>query len=560
MNLSLSITPAGVAVRQLAFSMKANRILAAIEGATWDPAAQVWVIPPDAVLGLLSAVTGAKVEMTPEVRAAVQRAAPELAPPVPVITDYEFKTKPYNHQVLAFHAARDAYYHAFLMEMGTGKTKAAIDTVSYKVQRGQVNRLLVLCPKALLFNWERELSVHSPLPAGQRLCVVATGDARAKTAAIRAAGAGFALVVNYHTLLTHEAELDLFVSQGRTAVLADEATAIKNPAGKMFKAAKRLGQSAVCRYLLTGTPITQGPLDAFALFEFLKPGLLGHRTFTSFKAEFALYVKLQNIPVPVLRSYKNLDRLAALIAPHSTRVLKSECLDLPDKVYRLVELDMGAHQAEVYRRMRDEAVVDVGPDHPPLTASVVLTRLLRLQQIASGFLPVFDEYGEEVEVRELDGPKVDACKELVQEALTSQQKVIVWCRFTWEVNTLAKVLGTVAKVVTYHGATDAEERQANVDAIQTGDAQVFIGQIQTGGMGITLTAASTVIYYSNTFSLADRLQSEDRAHRIGQTKSVLYIDLVCRGTVDRVLLAAHREKKNLADLVTGDNLKLLFGA
>lgn len=270
-----------------------------------------------------------------------------------------------------------------------------------------------------------------------------------------------------------------------------------------------------------------------------------------------MVAKRPNIPVPLIVGYRNLDRLNKLIAPHSFRVLKEDCLDLPDKVYRTVELEMGDEQASIYRRMKEEAVVELNGS--TIAAPIVLTRLMRLQQITSGFVPQLDEFGNTLREFEIkDGVKMGATLELVEEAVESGQKVSVWCRFLWELHELARRLDEAGfKVVSYYGDKDAHERQAAVDAIQTGDAQVFLGQVATAGIGITLTAISTCIYYDNSFSLEHRLQSEDRHHRIGQKRSVEYIDLVCRGTIDRQVLAALREKKSVADIVTGDARKML---
>ncbi len=527
---------------------------------------QDWAIPRADLKLLHQTFGGLDLRMAPEVEALCEP-APRLAPgfevvdvsPEPVVTDYVFKTTPFKHQVKAFDLARRRRYFAFLMEMGTGKTKAIIDVVSYLIQKGKLDGVLIFCPKAVLYNWEREIEIHSPLEPHARRAVVITGNAHAKTEALqRGFNTCTFFITNYETVLRMEPELNHLLSRKRFAIICDESTEIKSPKAKTTKAIRKLGLTAQARYILTGSPVTQSPLDAFSQFCFLDKNILGHVNFTSFKAEYSLTMKRKGIPLPLVVGYRNLDRMAKLIAPHSYRVLKKDCLDLPPKVYKTVELEMGTRQKELYLQMRDEAVIEI--EGQTLAAPVILTKILRLQQIASGFLPIHNEFGELLQTKHIeDSPKLPACRDLVAEALESGQKVIIWCRFLWEIDQLAACWGDAA--VLYYGERDATQRQAAVDSFQTDPrTKIFIGQIQTGGIGITLTAASQVIYYSNSFSLADRLQSEDRAHRIGQTKSVGYNDLVCRGSVDKLVLKALRDKKNLADLITGDNLKQLFYA
>lgn len=561
-SLSLSIHPDGsLRLRQTKFTWPGQRLIEAIPEKEWT--GSDWKFPVSALADVYAKVAGAgKLDMDPAVKAALNdvRRAQAVSQVVPDITDYQFKTTPFNHQKIAFNLARKRTEFAFLMEMGTGKTKAMIDTVSYHLQLNRIDFCLVLAPKAVLLNWEREIAVHCPLPPDKRRAVVLTGNTK-RQALEQASNSAHFIITNYETLLSLGPELRALFVRRRGGICLDEATEIKNPKSKTAKAAEELGLVAKLRYIATGSPVTQSPLDAYMQFRFLHKNILGHHTFTSFKAEYAVSKRMVNIPVPIVVAYRNLDRLNKLIQPYSYRVLKADCLDLPDKVYRRVDLQMGTNQQAFYRQMEEDAVIMEG-EEAVLSAPLVLTKLMRLQQIASGFFPIVNEFGEEVSSKTIDdAPKLDAVIELVKEAVASQQKVLVWCRFLWEVHNIERLLTEEKlEVVSYYGDKTAAERQAAVDSIQTGTTQVFIGQIQTGGMGITLTAASTVIYYSNSFSLAERLQSEDRAHRIGQKRSVTYIDLVVRGTVDQLVLKALKDKKNLADIVTGDNLKRLLEA
>lgn len=560
--LLIDIDGQSVTLKQLVFKHRALRTIEDISTREWDASRKLWRFPLTEAAMLVSRFQefGLQQSGAFEMHMAQLVRDERSARAAPVVDDYSWKTKPFQHQVTAFTLAREAEAFALLMEMGTGKTKTMIDVISWQMMNHRTQGALVLAPKAVLYSWAREIETHSPLPASLRRTLVITGYTYQKRKLITQVNEAQFIITNYETLLSYEAEFSAMLRSRRFTIAADESTKIKSHKSKVAKLARKLAAFCAYRYIMTGSPITQSPLDAWAQFMFLDPNILGHQTFTSFKADYAISVKLPNIKMPIVKGFKNLDRLAKAIKPHSMRVLKAECLDLPPKVYKTVELDMGPAQAELYRQMRDEAVVTPDPTAPALAAPVILTKLMRLQQITSGFLPVFDQFGKHTSDHVIeDGTKVPACVEIVEEALESRQKVIIWCRFVWEVQTLAVKLRELTKVVTYYGETSAEDRQAAVDAIQTGDAQVFIGQIQTGGMGITLTAASVMVYCSNTFSLSDRLQSEDRAHRIGQTRSVLYVDLVQKGTVDNVVLKAHREKKNLADIVTGDSLARILG-
>lgn len=549
-------------LRQERYSSILHKILIDLPRKEWRASEKTWYVPLTD-LGLVQRhFAGVRTTLTPAAGAHVTGSGGELFAsdacdtPLPDLGDYQFRTKPYDHQVRATAKCVSKRAFALLMEMGTGKTKAAIDALSYQMQRGRIQGALIICPKAVLFNWEREIATHSPLPAELRRTVVLTGAADKKESALLAGWNTCSFfITNYETTLRLKDELMGLVHKRQLAVVCDESTEIKNPKAKTSKAIHSIGLVSPARMILTGSPITQSPLDAFSQFYFLDRNILGHLNFTSFKAEYAMMAKLPFSPVPVVTAYRNLDRLAALLAPHSYRVLKKDCLDLPPKVYRTVELEMGPKQRGLYTQMRDESVVEVGGRQ--LAAPVVLTRLLRLQQMASGFLPDVNDFGETVGEHSIpDAPKLRACLEVVEEAIASEQKVIIWCRFLWELNALLDTLDEKYGAVTYEGKVSTADRQATVDRFQDDpECKVFIGQIQTGGIGITLTAASTVIYYSNSFSLSDRLQSEDRAHRIGQSKSVTIIDLIMRGTVDVTIQRALRDKKDLADVVTGDNFR-----
>lgn len=555
-----------IALKLSAFSNTVVKLIKGIPSARWDSASGAWLIHPDHSQTALVALAGVPHKVEEGVAESIHQNLDLLTAKSPMpreltITElvdwdsieYSPKTKSYAHQMRATMLAVRAMQFAFWMEMGTGKTKACIDALSCLMQRHLIRGAIIFCPKAVLYNWEKELDLHSPIPAEERRVMVITGEKKKEQLELAYNTRAPFVVTNYETLLTCESELLQLLVDRPMGIVLDESSRCKNHAAKSVKALLRISPRAPVRYILTGTPLTQGPLDLFPQFLFLNQNILGHHNFYSFKAEYAIMGGYQGREIV---GYRNLERLTARLNPWSYRVLKRDCLDLPEKTYRTIELEMSPLQKQLYDQMKDESLVEYQGN--VVAATVVLTRLLRLQQICSGFLPKIDEFGRSQGMMNLQSPKYAAITELVDEARESGQKVIIWCRFVEEllaINDAVKAHGSVI----YYGETKAEDRQKAVDAFQTDPkVTVFIGQIQTGGMGITLTAATLVIYASNTFTLSDRLQSEDRPHRIGQTQKVTYIDLIMRKSVDAFVVKCLRDKKDIADVVTGDNLRRIM--
>lgn len=250
--------------------------------------------------------------------------------------------------------------------------------------------------------------------------------------------------------------------------------------------------------------------------------------------------------------YRNLDKLSALIAPHSFRVLKKDCLDLPDKIYKTLFFSMTKEQIEIYKKAEDECRLVFQGQETPFNKLVAVTKLA---QITSGYYihPLSDE---PVRIPG-ENPKLDLLVERVQAIIEQGEKVIVWARYRAEIEDIARRMAEAGiKSVEYHGGVKKGDRVDAIEAFQNGDADVFIGNQQAGGTGITLVAASYVIYFSNNFSLRDRLQSEDRAHRIGQTKNVTYINIAAKGTIDEAVIGALLNKKDVADTIIDKGLAL----
>ena len=246
--------------------------------------------------------------------------------------------------------------------------------------------------------------------------------------------------------------------------------------------------------------------------------------------------------------YQNLGELTTKLTDFSYRVLKKDCLDLPDKVYQKRDVLLTPEQKKIYKELKDYAMSEL-ESRETVSVTTVLTQILRLHQVVCGF--VKNDNGEEVEIK---NNRLDALLDILAEV---QGKTIIWANYRYDIKRILKTLqDTVGadSVATYYGDTPDDERQEVIRKFQDPNSSLryLISNVQTGGYGITLTEASNVIYYSNNYDLEKRLQSEDRAHRIGQTNKVTYIDLISKDTVDEKIVKALRNKLDLAQEVLGD--------
>lgn len=530
---------------------------------------EAWVIPVEETPALLEAIDGRPVMWSGDISLLPRPVSGSpVENPLDGVEDTlahgpGFVTEPYDHQRIALvHLLKEGRSgFALFMEMGTGKTKVIIDWMRFAPLGGFPMTHIVVCPKALLYTWAREIEVHSN--AADRLVpIVLDGTMKSRRAKIDTTPPGGGVViVNYDVLKTLRKDLTFLDAD---SITFDESTRVKNPRAKVTKAAWKLADTIPHRWLLTGTPFTQSPLDAYAQFRIVSVDIFGHKSFFSFRNEFAKTMTSDPMKPAWMRAaivgYKNLPRLKSRIEPHSYRVLKEDCLDLPPKLPPVrYDFDLSPSERAAYKAMQDDGLVTIG--EATSMAPLVITQLIRLKQIASGF--VGDEDGKLHQLTE--GPSsrmkvlADVLGTLWEE--NPDRNIIIWAHFREEIKQICETIHTLddhRKWVAYHGDVRAKARMEAIDWFQAAKGAVFIGQIATGGMGITLTSADAVVYYSNTFSLGDRLQSEDRAHRIGQTRPVAYVDLVGRDTIDETIIEALRAKKNVADFLTGDAMRRLF--
>lgn len=481
------------------------------------------------------------------------------------VTDHKFYTTPFSHQRVCFSLAKDKPIFALFMEQGTGKTFVNLNVAAYKYLHHEIDACLVVCPNGAKSNWALdEIPTHFPPWISRSVFVWEAGFKKAEQAAFDAAVAAQGivfLIMNVEAFAHPKAVVfaEKFLKSRSVFMTVDESSRIKTPSAKRTKALLKLGKLAKVRQVMTGTPVTQGPLDVYTQAKFLDESILGFSSFYGFRNYYALLGGYMGRDVV---GYAHLDELQARLDPYSYRRLRSECLDLPDKLYKKHYVELSPEQRKIYDEMAEYMVVEFGDGKA--SAAIVLTQMTRLQQITGGFVPV--EYVDEANpleartnLEQIPGtnPKIEALLEIAEE---TQGKIIVWARFRAEIDIIQKALREKYgqdSVVEYHGGVSNDDRTINRKRFQDPNdpSRFFVAQPATASMSLTLTQAKTEVYYSNTFSLEDRLQSEDRAMRIGQTENVLIIDLVAKNTLDPKVVVTLRSKKSLADAVTGDAFK-----
>ena len=471
--------------------------------------------------------------------------------------NYKFKTKPYAHQLTALEKSWDKTEYGYFMEMGTGKSKVLVDNMAMLYDKGKINGAVIVAPKGVYRNWySQEIPNHLPSHIQPKMVLWTALTSKKKDKEYQTlfeTGHDLhILIINVEALSTKKG-LDFaakFMRCHKTMLAIDESTTIKNPSAKRTKSILALGKEATYRRILTGSPVTKSPLDLYTQCGFLNSFLLGYDSFYAFRNRYANMIdrNFGGRRVQLIGSYKRLDELADKLKAFSYRVLKDDCLDLPDKVYIRREVDLTDEQSKAYATMKSAALASL--KGKMATAPHVLTQMMRLHQITFGHLRNDDGTITEI--------KNNRLKELINLLDEVEGKVIIWANYVYDIENLVKVISDefgADSIVQYYGAIPAEQRQQNIEKFQdpNSKARFFIGNPQTGGYGITLTCANTVVYYSNGYDLEKRLQSEDRAHRIGQTKSVTYVDFIAPKTVDEKIVKALRSKMNIANTIMDED-------
>ena len=473
--------------------------------------------------------------------------------------NYKFKTKPYAHQLTALEKSWDKSEYGYFMEMGTGKSKVLVDNMAMLYDKGKINGALIVAPKGVYNNWfTQEIPIHlsSHIQPTMVLWTASTSKTKDKEyqSLFETGHDLHILIMNVEALSTKKG-LDFaakFLRSHTTMLAVDESTTIKNPTAKRTKSILQLGKQAEYRRILTGSPVTKSPLDLYTQCNFLNEFLLGFDSFYAFRNRYAHMIERNfgGRRVQLVGSYKRLDELADNIKAFSYRVLKEDCLDLPDKIYTKREIELTEEQSKAYATMKSAALALL--KGKMATAPHVLTQMMRLHQITCGHLKNDDGTITKI--------KNNRMKELLSLLEEVEGKVIIWANYIYDIENIVKNISEEYgedSIVQYYGAISSQDRADAIKKFQdpNSNARFFVGNPQTAGYGITLTAANNVIYYSNGYDLEKRLQSEDRAHRIGQNKSVTYIDLIAPKTVDEKIVKALRKKMNIANEIMDEDFR-----
>ncbi len=473
--------------------------------------------------------------------------------------NYKFKTKPYEHQITALEKSWNKEVFAYFMEMGTGKSKVLIDNISMLYDKGKINAALIVAPKGVYQNWyDTEVPVHMVDHIEKNMVLWKANinkKQQSKLSTLFEETHKLKLLIMNVEAFSTKKGLDFassFLNSHQTLMAIDESTTIKNPDAKRTKNIVALGKAAKYRRILTGSPVTKSPLDLYKQCEFLDEFLLDHASYYSFRTRYAV-MRTANFggrSVQIVVAYRNLAELSEKLSPFSYRCLKEDCLDLPDYTYTKRIIQLTPEQQKIYNQMKQVALAQL--DGKMMTTQSAMVQLMRLHQITCGHFTADDG-----SIKKIKNDRLSTLVDILQEV---ENKAVIWAHYR---NDIASIIEAVEKTfgkdsyVTYYGDTTNEERQNAIKQIQDPNSKVrfIIGTPQTGGYGITLTGANTMVYYANGYDYEKRIQSEARINRAGQTRKMTYIDIIAEKTIDEKIVKALRNKMNIATKITGDELK-----
>ena len=464
---------------------------------------------------------------------------------------YPYKTKPYEHQRSALNQSANQKEWAYFMEVGTGKTKVTIDNFAYLYFTKKINAVLIIAPKSVYTIWENEIQIH--LPNEIKYKIYKWNIDKPKDYASLNKSQDFRIfLINVEALSTKrglDACVDYLSKNTSNFVVLDESTTIKNRTAKRSRNILKLRSLSRIRRILTGSPITKSPLDLYTQCQFLNPQLLGFTSYLTFRNRYA---EMGDIPVgsgrfiSIPKYYKRLDELEDKLKTFSTRIRKDQCLDLKPKIRQKRYIDLEGDNKTLYERLRVHALAIV--ENSTISFSNKLTEIIKLHQVCNGFTK-----NDDGELMQLHKQKLNALEEIIDE---TDGKIIVFANYIYNINEIVTFLQHKYgknSTVSIYGAVNVEDRTKAVKRIQEDKNTRFIViNPTTGGFGLTLTACNTVIYFSNNYNLEVRMQSEDRAHRMGQKGSVVYIDIVARNTLDEAIMKSLINKGKIAAKTLGE--------
>jgi len=461
----------------------------------------------------------------------------------------------WQHQKQAIENAKDYTCYGLFFEAGTGKTRTMIEILRSKcIANGRLLKTLVLCPPVVMSNWKNEIGRFSKISTDDVILLKGTGSERydliMEHAQVEKRPKIF--VVNYESLLI-EKVLKAFHWYGFDCIIADESHRIKSHDSKRTKCLLELAKKVKYKYILTGTPVLQGPLDLFTQFQFMDGGKTFEPVGNSFFVFRRTYFYNKNAEAPSHVTWPDwtirpgaLEEIQQKISKLSMSVVKSQCLDLPELVKKTIPVELSKEQKKHYESMKNSFITFLGDK--ACTAQLAVTKALRLQQIVSGYITLED--GTNIHMKE--NPRLDALQEILEDLVVENgKKVIIWACWKENYKQIKSVLEKLNIIYREaHGDVPAKDRQEAIDSFcNFENIKVFLGNQGAAGIGINLVQASYSIYYSRNFSLEHDIQSEARNYRGGSEihDKVTRIDLVAQGTIDECILQALANKMEMSD-------------
>ena len=568
----------------------------AIPDRTWNKTLQAWTCRPTlkniqylhdawsrAIWSEAAQKRANEIYNLAEQREAVLKARKDGAVDTAVLEGVPFQKPPMAHQKTALVLGRNQRSFAYFMDQGTGKTKTLIDDACHNWRENRIDAVLLFTLNSVKTNWvifdsmkdhpedKDALEDHMPpdVPYIKGLWVSqATGRVKQEwerfTRKVHEESSDRQnmvwLVANIESLRVDRAfdyfEQFIMNFDSRVMIVIDESTLIGTPGSKQTKAALKLRKRCAMARILSGTPVLKSPMKAYTQMGFLDENILGHSSYYSFRNRYAVMGGYQGRQI---LNYVHLDELQERMQSASYRVLKSECLELPPQIFQKRRVEMLPAQLKAYREMQEEFITE-NEEAGIVEASIVLTQMLRLQQITGGYLPRIDDVSGKTTgivplVRPDTNPKYVEALRILEEC--GDQRAIIWCRFTHEIDDLHELLvaSSISAEKFYGAMSDEEKLSVRKRFARDNSLRVIVGNPMAGGLGIDeFKHASVVIYLSNTFDTEKRKQSEDRTHRIGSQmhKQITYYDIVVPNTVDMKILAVMRGDAKVSARVMAD--------
>jgi SWI/SNF-related matrix-associated actin-dependent regulator of chromatin subfamily A-like protein 1 len=457
--------------------------------------------------------------------------------------NYNQKTRPFSHQIEATEYVASNTNSALFDEQGLGKTKIVIDALVKNIKEKIIDGAIIICRKSLIETWKQEISQHSYLKS-----IVLRGTPNTKGQKFM--GFSHFYIINYDSVNNELNRLNSFLSIRKFAVVLDESHTIKNPKAKSSLAVWILGKRAQKRIIISGTPVANKPYDLWSQYYFLDEGKLLGKNYYDFLKRYDIDVKDKDSITG-----HELDDLRLIINNNSIRRTKTEVLELPEKVYIDKYVNLSGRQESLYFTLKNELVIEIQNIEGEIVldeSNEILKKLIRLVQIASNPYLVDKSYDE-------NPSKFIVLDEMVRNIVDVSEKAIIWSSFVDNIKILSKRYKEFNSVM-LHGEIPIEKRDSIIKSFKNNpDCKIMVANPAAAREGLTLTSANNAIYVDRNFNLVDYLQSQDRIHRISQTKKCNIIKLIAKGTIDEFIDEILRRKKLIANFLQGDTDKLDFG-